>query len=175
MLKYIGDRLAGGFDLVFLFGRGIEKFSGTKREAMISLILPFVLFFFSLGFSWFYPPKGMTAVPHARLSETIAAQYFLSFILGSLMVAGLAKSLGVLDRFWLYFSASNWAGVSFSIITVPLAIAAATGYAPRDAMDPRLRPDHLLLRLHRHGLHRMARLPRQLAACGIYHHRLVVR
>ncbi len=135
MLKYVRDRLAGGFDLVFLFGRGIEKFDGTKREAMLSLILPSALFFLSLYLSRFYPPKGMTAVPHSRAMELMTAHDVLSFILGNLLVAGLAKSLGVLDRFWLYFSSSNWVGISFSILTLPLAIAAVTHYAPRAPLD----------------------------------------
>ncbi len=130
------NKVIGGFDLLFLFGRGIEKFSGTKKEAIISFYVSLAFFPAGLAFAYFYHPKGMeTGYGYLQIATTVITQFVLSFILSNALVATIAWSLKKLDKFWLFFSASNWVSVPFFIVTLPFMIVAATGIVARDEMD----------------------------------------
>ncbi len=130
------NKITGGFDLLLLFGRGIKKFSGTKKEALVSVILPLALFPCSLAFSYLYPPKGMeVGYEYPQIAATITAQFILSFIFSNALVMGLSRLLDRGDKFWLFFSAGNWASVALFIVTVPFMIAAASGIVGREEMD----------------------------------------
>jgi hypothetical protein len=132
----IKRKLAGAFDLLLLFGRGIDAFSGSRRAALLSLIIPFALLPIDLVSCVFYPPKGMEAgfSPHQVLM-TILLQGVVSTVISLALVVVLAWMLNKLDRFWLSFEAGNWVGLAAFIVTLPLAIAALAGWIPREEMD----------------------------------------
>jgi hypothetical protein len=135
-MSYIKNKLIGGFDLTFLFGRGIEKFSGTKREALLSLIPTLVTLPPTIVFAYLYPPKGMeTGYGHAQILLMVMTHFILAFIISNLVIAGLCFAFERRDKFWLFFSAGNWTGLAFSIVTSPLVIIACTGLVARDEMD----------------------------------------
>ncbi len=55
----IWKKIIGGFELLFLFGRGIRQFTGTKQEAMQSVAVPVLVYGVSFLTSDLYPPKCM--------------------------------------------------------------------------------------------------------------------
>jgi len=129
-------KLRGAFDLLFLFGRGIHAFAGTKRGALRSLVIPAALFFLALPFSYFYPPKGMeTGYPYSQVLMTVVLQFVLSFASSLVLVAALAKGFNRLGRFWLFLEAGNWTGIASFAVTAPLLLAAVCGWLPRAEMD----------------------------------------
>jgi hypothetical protein len=129
-------KIAGAFDLLFLFGRGIRRFSGTREEALQSVILPLALLPCTLAYSYFYPPKGMEAGAGAlQILLTVAAQFILSFVFSNALVWGISALLERGDKFRLFFSASNWVSLAAFAATAPFMIAAVTGLAGREEMD----------------------------------------
>lgn len=129
-------KLKGAFDLLFLFGRGIGAFSGTRRAALRSLLIPAALFLLALPFPCFYPPKGMeSGLGCGQILAVVTAQTLLSLTFSLALVALLARAFGVLGKFWLFLEASNWTGLAAFSITLPLLLAAATGWLPREEMD----------------------------------------
>ena len=130
------DKIIGGFDLLFLFGRGIEKFSGSKNEILMSLLVQLFLLPLSIAFSYFYPPKGMEAgFGHAQIIATALAQFVITYVLSYVGVWAIARSLNRQDKFRLFFSASNWLALPFFIVMIPFMLIAAFGIVPREEMD----------------------------------------
>jgi len=135
-MSYIKNRLIGGLDLTFLFSRGIERFSGTKQEALVSLIPVLITIPPSIVFAYFYPPKGMEAgYGHGQVLFTVMLHFTLAFAISNLVIAGICTALDKRDKFWLFFSAGNWTGLAFSIVTSPLVIIACYGLVEREEMD----------------------------------------
>lgn len=135
-MSYIKNKLAGGLDLTFLFSRGIERFSGTKREALFSVVPVLATFPFTLLFAYIYPPKGMeTGYGHAQILFTVIIHFTLVFIIANLLMMGFCAALDKRDKFWLFFSAGNWAGFALSLLASPLVIIACYGLVGRDEMD----------------------------------------
>ncbi len=129
-------KLKGAFDLLFLFGRGIHSFSGTKRDAIRSLTIPFVLFPVTLFFSVFYPPKGMeTGYSDSQILTIVFLQVVLSFVFSMAAVFLLACSFKKPDKFWLFLEAINWTGLAIFLVTLPLVNAAVFNWIPREEMD----------------------------------------
>lgn len=132
----IGNKIIGGFELLFLFGRGIRKFTGTRQEAVQSIAAPVLAYGAGFFIGDLYPPKGMEqGYGTAQIIGTMTAHFLLSFVLASLLVAALARQFGRGGQFLLYFSASNWTAVPLFIINLPLLILAERGIAPRATMD----------------------------------------
>jgi hypothetical protein len=132
----IKKKLAGSFDLLMLFGRGIEAFSGKKRDALLSLVIPAALFPFSLVFSACYPPKGMEhGYPLSQILMTVSLGGVISMVVSLALIAGLAWGFKKLDRFWLYLDASNWTGLAIFIAMLPFILAAVMGWIQREEMD----------------------------------------
>lgn len=131
------DKIIGGFKLMLLFRSGVNKFTGTREEALRSIAVPFLVYAASYAVPGdIYPPKGMeTGYSGSQIIGTMVAHFILSFILGTLLVAFLAYLLERKDRFWLYFSASNWTTVPIFIVTFPLYWMAIKGIVPRAPMD----------------------------------------
>lgn len=130
------SKLSGAFDLFLLFGRGIKAFEGKRRAALWSLVIPVALFVVSLPFSYYYPPKGMeTGFSHAQVLAVVMLQNILSTIVEFALVIGVAYSLKVMDKFWLFFEANNWVIIPVALVSAPFAVAAARGWVPRDEMD----------------------------------------
>jgi hypothetical protein len=132
----IKKKIIGSFDLLFLFGRGIEVFSGTTKDAWRSLLLAFSFFPLSLAMACLYPPKGMEeGYTHLRIATTFTLQFLLSFIFTTALVFLIAKALNKTKKFWLFFEAVNWTGAVFNVVTIPFAVMAITGIVPREEMD----------------------------------------
>lgn len=130
------NKITGAFDLLFLFGRGIKKFSGTKEEAVASLVFPLMLFPCSLVFVYFYPPKGMEAgYGFGQIAATVTVLSVLTFIFSNALVWWMSRLLGKADKFWLFFSASNWVSAAFFVVTIPFMLAAVAGITGREEMD----------------------------------------
>jgi hypothetical protein len=129
-------KLIGAFDLLMLFGRGIEAFSGKRREALWSFVIPVAMFFVSLPFSYAYPPKGMeSGFSHSRILMTVTLQNLLSTVMAYALIIVVAYSLKKLDRFWLFVEANNWITIATVAVSVPFAVAAVLGWVPREEMD----------------------------------------
>ncbi len=136
MLTDIKKKLTGAFELVLLASRGVEKFTGTKEEALKSFIIPILLVPFSLWFAFIYPPKGMEeGYPAEAIFAYVVARYFITLIFTLAAVSFVAKLLKRQDRFWLFVEATNWASVAMSFIMIPFMMAAIFGVFPREEMD----------------------------------------
>lgn len=130
------DKIRGAFDLVFLFGNGIEKFSGEKKAALQSLIIPVAFLPVALWFASVYPPISMKeGFSQSQVLGTVLMHSVLSFLFTTLVVAAVAGFMKKTDKFWLFFEASNWASLIFSLITLPFVIMAVTMPDMRDQMD----------------------------------------
>jgi hypothetical protein len=129
-------KLKGAFDLLFLFGRGISAFSGTKRAALQSLAVPAILFPLTWPLVYFYPPKGLeTGYPYSQILTTVVLQAVLSLALSMVLVVALARAFNRLDKFWLFLEACNWTALAAFSVHMPLLLAAACGWIPRAEMD----------------------------------------
>lgn len=131
----VRSKLAGAFDLMFLFSRGLDRFSGTKQEALLSIGFMALMFAGIQATNYFYHPKGLEEIDAATLALFTAAHYLLAVILSLALIAAVAQALKVPERFWLYLSASNWTGFLISLAVLPLVVLAAKGMLVRDEAD----------------------------------------
>lgn len=132
----VAAKLKAGFDLFFLFGRGIDSFTGSKPAALRSCLIPVALFPVALLFGAAFPPKGMeTGYPLGQILFTVGTHYILSFFLSLLLVWAIVKPLGAAAKFWLFLEASNWVGLAASLISIPLMVMAVAEWIPRMEMD----------------------------------------
>jgi hypothetical protein len=132
----IPAKLKAGFDLFFLFGRGMDVFTGTRLAALLSCLIPLALFPPALLFGAAFPPKGMeSGYPLGQILFTVGAHYFLSFFLSLALVAAIVKPLGVGAKFWLFLESANWVGLAASLISIPLMVMAVAEWVPRMEMD----------------------------------------
>lgn len=130
------DKIRGAFDLVFLFGNGVDKFSGEKKAALQSLLIPLAFLPVALWFASVYPPISMKeGFSQSQILTTVLAQAVLSFLFTTLVVAAVAGYLKKTDKFWLFLETSNWVSLIFSLITLPFVIMAVTMPDMRDQMD----------------------------------------
>jgi hypothetical protein len=138
-MSTVKEKIKGGFDLVFLFGRGIKPFQeeGTKEAALRSLWIPFFLYPIAPLMAWFYPPIGMQdgSYPYSQIFMTVTAFYILSIVVNLSLVWLFAYWLKQEDRFWLCMQASNWVSIPMTIITLPIALAMIFDWIPREEMD----------------------------------------
>lgn len=134
----IQQKIIGGCELFFLFGRGINNFSGMRQTALWSLAIPLVGFVLHLILQaiWPYPPKGMeTGFSYWQIARTDIAHFFIA---NALTFAFLYYVSGLLERreqFWLWLEATCWVGFASTFITLPLALIETFSWAPRDVMD----------------------------------------
>ncbi|MFH1158826.1 MAG: hypothetical protein V1721_08140 [Pseudomonadota bacterium] len=132
----IKTKLKGAFDLLFLFGRGIHAFSGSKQDALRSFVIPGVLFPVTLSFGALYPPKGMeTGYSNSQILTTVALHAVVSFALSLAVIFLLARTFRKSGKFWLFLEAYNWTGLAIFLVTLPLAQAALFEWIPREEMD----------------------------------------
>lgn len=130
------SRLKGAFDLLLLFGQGIGAFSGKKKDALRSFVIPVALFPVTLFLCRFYPPKGMeTGFSTGAIVGTVAAQWILSFVFSLALVTVLARSLGKLDKVWLFWEANNWTALAMFLVAFPFSAAAVFQWVAREQMD----------------------------------------
>ncbi|MCK5555547.1 MAG: hypothetical protein KAI76_04865 [Alphaproteobacteria bacterium] len=132
----IKTKLKGAFDLLFLFGRGIHAFSGSKRDAILSFSIPCVIFPMTLFFSVFYPPKGMeTGYSNSQILITVSLHVVISFLLSLTVIFLLSRVLKKSGKLWLFLEAYNWTGLAIFLVTLPLTQAAIFDWIPREEMD----------------------------------------
>jgi hypothetical protein len=131
------QKLKGSFDLVFLFGRGIEPFErdNTRSAGLKSLWVPAVLFPFGLLSAWLSPPEDLRAVPKLQMLLTLTGETIVGTIVGIVVLWLAAVALDRRDRFWIAFQAGNWIGLPLSILSVPFPLLAAAGWYPAEKMD----------------------------------------
>jgi hypothetical protein len=130
------EKLKGGFDLVFLFGRGIKPFEiGGKKEALRSLWIPVFFFPLSLLSAWLYPPQGLEDQPASTVLAIIAESSVVMFFAGWALLWLFAVVMERRDRFWVTFHAGNWIGIPMSIISLPFLMLAIMEVYPRAQMD----------------------------------------
>jgi hypothetical protein len=134
----IKQKIIGGFELAFLFGRGVQNYSGTRPAALRSLAIPAAGFILHLIVQaiWPYPPKGMeTGFSYWQIARTDTAHFLISC---ALTFAFLYYVSGLLERrakFWLWLEATCWAGLAGTFITLPIALIEIFSWAPREVMD----------------------------------------
>lgn len=132
----IKTKLSGAFALMLLFSRGVKSFSGEKHAAIRSIVIPFALFPFTLWFNFIYPPKGMeTGYPFEAILAVVTGHFIISYIFTAVAVGVVAQWLKRTEKFWLFFEASNWASLAFTIVTVPFMLMAVYEVFPREEMD----------------------------------------
>jgi hypothetical protein len=149
----VRSKLAGAFDLMFLFSRGLDRFSGTKQEALRSIGFMALMFAGIQATNYFYHPKGLEEIDAATLALFTAAHYLLAVILSLALIAAVAQALKAPERFWLYLSASNWTGFLISLAVLPLVVLAAKGMLVRDGIRLiklfiTIGPEMQMVRLH---------------------------
>jgi hypothetical protein len=133
----VREKLKGAFDLVFLFGRGIEPFEkdNTREAGLKSLWICVFLFPFGLLSAWFSPPEDLATVPKPQILITLTGETIVGTIVGILVLWLAAIALDRRDRFWIAFQAGNWIGLPLSILSSPFAVLAAAGWYPHEKMD----------------------------------------
>lgn len=131
------QKLKGAFDLLFLFGRGIDPFEkqNNKTDGIKSLWIPVVLFPLGLIGAWLRPPAGLETVPRLNCVLTVAAQGIIGTVAGIGILWMAAVMMDRRNRFWIPFQAFNWVGLPLAIICVPFLILALMGWYPREIMD----------------------------------------
>jgi hypothetical protein len=131
------QKLKGAFDLVFLFGRGIEPFEkqNNKSDALKSLWIPVVIFPLGLISAWLWPPPELVTLPKTTMLLTVTAEGIAGTIASFGIIWLAAVSLGKKDRFWVAFQAFNWIAVPLSMITTPFLFLALMEWYPREVMD----------------------------------------
>ncbi|TAL38474.1 MAG: hypothetical protein EPN97_04045 [Alphaproteobacteria bacterium] len=131
------QKLRASFDLMLLFGRGIEPFEkdNTKKAALQSLWIPAVMFPLGLVSAWLWPPEHLKTVPIANvlLTEAVGTIVSIPATIGVLWLAAVA--LNRKDRFWIAFQAGLWIGIPISIVSAPFLVLALMGWYPREKMD----------------------------------------
>ena len=133
------DKIIGSFELLLLFGRGVNRFSGTKSEGLKSIIVAVLVFLAQVPFNiYICPPKGMeTGYSHAQIFITLVTSFVVAYVFGAIVIWQFAAWLERSDRFWLYFSACNWTQIPANLICVPFMVMLAYG-VDRDQMDTAL-------------------------------------
>lgn len=135
------QKIKGAFDLTLLFGHGIRPFEtageGTRAAALRSLWIPAVIYPFAVILAYFHAPYGMHEgdYPYSQIALTVTGAYILG--IAATMGFGwvFAYALGQRDRFWMFFQANNWASLTLSLLTVPVALIMVYNLAPREDMD----------------------------------------
>lgn len=136
MGAYIKQRLKGAFALFLLFGRGMDAFSGTKRDGLISCLAPLALAPIGIVAALMYPPRGMqegySAAQIIGINAVYGAVYTVLFLM---VIFGVGIMFKRMDRLWLFVESLNWLGLAGSIVALPFLALAALEWAPRDEMD----------------------------------------
>lgn len=131
------DKLKGAFELIFLFGRGIQPFEKDpgKAAGLRSLWIWGAMVPVSQYCAYLWPPKDLYEQP----IQTVQAITALSTVLGLFSGLGILWLATVVfdrrDRFWITFQATVWTGVAISLVSLPIYIAALCGWYPRAQMD----------------------------------------
>lgn len=138
-MSTVKEKIKGGFDLIFLFGRGIKPFEaeGTKQHAIKSLLIPLFMYPLAPLMAYFYPPQGMHDGTYAygQIFMTVTAAYVLGFLVSVGLLWLFAFWLKQMDRFWLFIQASNWVSIPMLILTLPIAFMMVFDVMPREEMD----------------------------------------
>ncbi len=133
----IREKIKGSFDLVFLFGRGIEPFEKdpSMKAGLKSLWICAILFPFGLISAWLSPPEDLRNLPKPQILLTLTVETIVGTAVGFGILWLAAVALDRRDRIWITFQAGNWIGIPLSIISAPFAILAAAGWYPAQKMD----------------------------------------
>ncbi len=135
----VKEKIKGSFDLTFLFGKGIKAFEdeGTKSHALKSMWIPVALYPLGIAMAWFYPPQGMHdgSYPFSQIFMTVTAAYILGFFATLGFGWLFAYALKQRERFWLFVQASNWTSITFTLVTLPIALMMIFDIMPREEMD----------------------------------------
>lgn len=135
----VKEKIIGGFDLIFLFGRGIKPFeeNPTKAAALKSMWIPLVLYPIAPIVAWFYPPLGMHegTFPYSQIFLNVTAFYILSFGVTAGIVWLFGYWLKQEDRFWLWLQAHNWVSIPMLLLSLPIAGAMIFDWMPRAELD----------------------------------------
>ncbi len=114
-MRMIRDRLVGGTELLFLFGRGADRFSGTRAEAAWSVIVPVLVYATGLAVGGIWPPKGMEqGYAPIQILGTRTVHFLLSFLFGSLLIAVSSRLFGLhgVPDLWMSY-------VHFRVVALP--------------------------------------------------------
>ncbi len=117
-------KLLGCFEVFLFMPRGVDRFEGTREQAIKSFVVPIVLLPFTMivmvalssGYSW----NLLIAVHFVRIVITfalaIAAVYFL------------VKQFNRGEYFYKFLNVSNWFNVPAVALTLPIIGALMMGY-----------------------------------------------
>lgn len=137
-MSTFGEKIKGSFDLVFLYGRGIKPFEaeGTRQAALRSLWIPVLMYPFIPFVTWFYPPHGMHegGYTYGQMVYTSTIVYLIGFALTTGLAWSFSYVLGRRDKFWLYFQASNWASIGYTVVTLPVMALMVFDVMPREEL-----------------------------------------
>jgi hypothetical protein len=131
------DKLKGSFDLLFLFGRGIEPFEkdNNRRAGLQSLWIVAVMFPLGLLVSYLWPQAGMEKEPMSHVLLANIGEGLIGLVTGIGLSWVSAKAFNRMDRFWVIFQAFNWVGIPLSLVSLPFLILALMHWYPREVMD----------------------------------------
>lgn len=137
MTSTLKSKLKGSFDLVFLFGRGIEPFEqdNTKRAGLYSLWICAFSFLISLAAAWLWPPQDLATVAKPQVVLTMIGETIVGTIISVLVLWLAAIALDRKDRFWIAFQAGNWVAIPLNLIGAPFVLLAVAEWYPREKMD----------------------------------------
>lgn len=121
---YIKQRLTGAFETALFVPGGIERFSGTPRETLISFSILLISLPMSYVSAIIHPPIGTEGFATGHVFFVHLMADIVSFAVGFAMIYGFARFVtgGNTHRMWLYYTVSNWVGFLF----LPLGVLFVT-------------------------------------------------
>jgi hypothetical protein len=132
----IQKKIRGAFALVFLFGDGIKAFTGEKRAALLSFLIPLGLLPFGMWSATVIRPMGMEkGFSDADVMAAQAAQTLISTALSLILVFAIAWGSRQQREAWLFLETINWASLVMTALSVPLLLAGAKHWIDRVQVD----------------------------------------
>ena len=129
-------KLKASFSLLLLFGEGINAFTGERKAAITSFIIPLLMSPVTLLFVAAYPPRSMqTGFTMMEILEITFVRASISFLLYIAYISLVAWVFQRSVEKWKFFEALNWASLAAFIVVLPFTVMAVMGWLPRDEMD----------------------------------------
>lgn len=136
MIPDFKRKLQGAVDLLFLFPRGVEPFSGERRLAIKTLIIvQLVLFPLIPITAAMVPPVGFESLDYAGQLKNILAHDVITLVLTLALNWQIAGLLEKRHRFWLALEVGAWLNMVFVVtVMIPLLLAQHFDLVPEATM-----------------------------------------
>ena len=110
---------AAGETLIFLRS-GVDGFDGSPRAAWISMLIPLFLALAGVILINYIPPLGAKETDSVTLAMVAVLNNLVSLGLFIAVMYGIARLRDKMDGFPRLITASNWAGLIFALLTLPV-------------------------------------------------------